>query len=47
MVELVDTQRSGRCGSNPVRVRIPLRAQTINLTQKMIGGLIREQHNVI
>ena len=26
MVKLVDTQRSGRCGSNPMRVRVPLRA---------------------
>lgn len=30
MVKLADTQRSGRCGSNPMRVQVPLRAPIIN-----------------
>lgn len=32
MVKLVDTQRSDRCGSNPMGVQVPLRAQLLILT---------------
>ncbi len=48
MVELVDTQRSGRCGSNPVRVRIPLRAQKPRIDKNIFWWFnIRKLFNIL
>lgn len=38
MVKLVDTQRSDRCGSNPMGVQVPLRAQLLTLLIIKIYG---------